>query len=99
MQEKRDVLGVTLEKEFAFAVERVRLSAHRRLLVSFLTLGSGSSLILSLLLESRLGELASVEREIAAVDITDGDDISGTSEVGEESSGDGTINLELFHDD
>ena len=100
MQEKRDVIGVTLEKEFAFAGERVRPSAQGRWLVSFLRiLGSGSSLILSLLLESRLGELALVKREGGVSNITDGDDISGTGEVSEEGSGDGTIDLELFHDD
>ena len=47
-----------------------------RSLLSLGSLGSLSGLLLGLLLESRLGEFARVEREIGAVNITDWLDFS-----------------------
>ena len=63
-----------------------------------LVLGLSGSLVLSLLLKGWFGKLTGVEGEIAASDISDWLNISGTSEVSEETSSDGTIDLELFHD-
>ena len=63
-----------------------------------LLLGGGGGLLLGLLLESALGETSRVQREIAAINISNWLDFSLTDEVSQESSGDGTINLELFHD-
>ena len=84
---------VTLEKEFAFGEGE---SCHEGL--DSLLLGGGGGLLLSLLLESALGEATRVQREIAASNISNWLDFSLSNEVSHESSGDGTINLELFHD-
>ena len=98
---KDEQFHVTLEKEFASAEEGIRLSTRGRKWLGslLLILGSSCGLILSLLLESRLGELALVEGETGVGNVTDGDDISGTGEVSEKGSSDGAVNLELFHDD
>ena len=63
-----------------------------------LLLGSGGGLLLGLLLKSRLGFASGVEREIATGNITDRSDISGAGKVSQETPGDRSINLELFHD-
>ena len=64
-----------------------------------LLLGSGGSFFLGLLLEGRLGESSREEREARAADISDRLDLSRASQVRNETSGDRSINLELFHDD
>ena len=64
-----------------------------------LLLGGSGGLFLSLLLEGRLGVLTRVEREVGAIDFADCLNFSGAGHVSEETSGDRSINLELFHDD
>ena len=99
-------LGVTLEKEFAFAVGKINRSGYPyrvcRLLdslLSLLGLLSLGSLLFSSLLLGGLGKLTPVEREIGAGDVADWEDITGASQVSEDGPGDRSINLELFHDD
>ena len=64
-----------------------------------LLLGGSGGLFLSLLLEGRLGVLTRVEREVGASDVADWLNFSRAGHVSEETSGDRSINLELFHDD
>ena len=66
---------------------------------SLLLLGGGGSLLLSLLLKGRLGLGASVERESGRGSVSDGHDFTGASHVPDDGSSDGSIYLELFHDD
>ena len=99
-------LGVTLEKEFAFAVGKINRSGYpykvcRPLdsLLSLLGLLSFGGLLFGSLLLGGLGKLTPVEREVRAGDVSDWEDITGASQVSEDGPGDGSINLELFHDD
>ena len=96
-------LLVTLEKEFALGKEAARrgnpaIRRVQRRPGSLLLLVGSSFLFLSLLLKSRFGLDAGVEREVVASNITNGLDLSSLSKVPEESPGDRSINLELFHD-
>ena len=99
-------LGVTLEKEFAFAVGKINRSGYPyrvcRLLdslLSLLGLLSLGGLLFGSLLLGGLGKLTPVEREVGAGNIADWEDITGASQVSEDGPGDRSINLELFHDD
>ena len=99
-------LGVTLEKEFAFAVGKINRSGYPykvcRLLdslLSLLGLLSLGGLLFGSLLLGGLGKLTPVEREVGAGDVADWEDITGASQVSEDGPGDRSINLELFHDD
>ena len=60
---------------------------------------SSSGLLLKSLLFGRLGKFTGVEGEIAAGNITNGLDVTSAGEMSDETSGDSSINLELFHDD
>ena len=64
-----------------------------------LLLGGSGSLLLGLLLQGGLGELAGVEREVRAADIADGLDVARAGHDADEGAGSRSINLELFHDD
>ena len=68
-------------------------------LVSLLLFSSSGGLFLSFLLESGLGKFARVEREFGAAHITDLLDVTLGAELSHKNSGDGSTNLELFHDD
>ena len=99
-------LGVTLEKEFAFAVGKINRSGYpykvcRPLdsLLSLLGLLSFGSLFCGSLLLGGHGKFTPVEREIRAGDVADWENITGASQVSHESPGNRSINLELFHDD
>ena len=99
-------LGVTLEKEFAFAVGKINRSGYPykvcRLLdslLSLLGLLSFGSLVCGSLLLGGHGKFTPVEREIRAGDVADWENITGARQVSHESPGNRSINLELFHDD
>ena len=99
-------LGVTLEKEFAFAVGKINRSGYpykvcRPLdsLLSLLGLLSFGSLVCGSLLLGGHGKFTPEEREIRACDVADWENITGASQVSHESPGNRSINLELFHDD
>lgn len=62
-------------------------------------LGGGGSLFLGLLLESGLGLGAGVEGELGIANISNGLDFSGCGARSEDTAGDRSIYLELFHDD
>ena len=64
-----------------------------------LLLGGGGGLFLSLLLEGRLCKSSRVEREVRAGDVSNWLDFSSAGDMSEKTSGDRSINLELFHDD
>ena len=92
----------TLEKEFASSEEKnPAVGAQGWQLDSLLLIcfGSGGCLILGLLIKGRRGESSRVEGEVRAADVTDWLDISGACKMHEQSSGNSSINLELFHDD